>query len=270
MHEKKIGTLAKFAGVTSHTIKYYEKEGFFSSIRDSHSNYRFYNLSSCTYLHECIKYRNLGFSVKELNTLCKIADSTTIKEMLIERMNAIDTELEELLTKKQMAHSYYEELLSLDENLNEWFICNFPENYFLAQTKQLEYLDEYQMEKNGINLIDYLPYAKSCVKLPKETLEGNSNLFYWGQLLPCSFAPNDLMEKRPELKKIGGKKQKAFITYLALPGKAYTSDGELVRRIHEIYHNFSSEYFGDAYAVRMKIAYEPKETHYFKVYIPIS
>ena len=77
MYEKKIRTLKKFAGVTSHTIKYYEKEGFFSSIRDRYSNYRFYNLNRCTYLHECIQYRNLGFSVKELNTLCKIANSHT-------------------------------------------------------------------------------------------------------------------------------------------------------------------------------------------------
>lgn len=269
MYEKKIGTLAKFAGVTSHTIKYYEKEGFFSSIRDNHSNYRFYNLSSCAYILECVKYRNLGFSVKELNTLCKIADSNTINKMLLQRMDDLNDEIQLLSKKKEMTKSYYDELCSIEEKLNDWFIYNFPENYFLAQTEQLEYLDEYEMEKNGINLIDYLPYAKSCVKFPKDTLNGLSNSFYWGQIIEPQYAPDDLLEKRPEMKKIGGTKQKAFVTYLALNNKNYTSNEDLVMRIREIYQQFSSIFYGDAYALRMKIAYEPKETHYFKVYILI-
>lgn len=269
MYEKKIGTLAKFAGVTSHTIKYYEKEGFFSSIRDSHSNYRFYNLNSCTYLHECIKYRNLGFSVKELNTLCKIANSDTINDMLLKHIDDIDLEIEKLLIKKQMTQSYYQELQNLDVHLNDWFICNFPSHYFLAQTKQLEYLDDYQMEKNNVNLIDYLPYAKSCVCLPKETMEGASNMFYWGQIIEKKYFPEELLKKRPDLQTIGGPKQKAFVAYLSICTKNYTSDGELVRRIQQIYKNFSSDYHGDAYAIRIKIAYEPKETHYFKVFLPI-
>jgi len=40
MNEKTVGMLAKFTGVSVHTIKYYEKIGLLSSARREHSNYR--------------------------------------------------------------------------------------------------------------------------------------------------------------------------------------------------------------------------------------
>lgn len=38
MNEKTVGMLAKFTGVSVHTIKYYEKIGLLSSARREHSN----------------------------------------------------------------------------------------------------------------------------------------------------------------------------------------------------------------------------------------
>ena len=44
MNEKTVGMLAKFTGVSVHTIKYYEKIGLLSSARREHSNYRSYDI----------------------------------------------------------------------------------------------------------------------------------------------------------------------------------------------------------------------------------
>ena len=48
MNEKTVGMLAKFTGVSVHTIKYYEKIGLLSSARREHSNYRLYDVRVCT------------------------------------------------------------------------------------------------------------------------------------------------------------------------------------------------------------------------------
>lgn len=69
MSEKTIGTLSKFTGIHAHTIKYYEKIGLLSSNRKEHSNYRSYDMRICTDIYECVKYRNMGFSLKETKEL---------------------------------------------------------------------------------------------------------------------------------------------------------------------------------------------------------
>lgn len=71
MSEKTIGTLSKFTGIPAHTIKYYEKIGLLESSRNEHSNYRSYDMRICTDIYECVKYRNMGFPLKETKELVK-------------------------------------------------------------------------------------------------------------------------------------------------------------------------------------------------------
>ena len=86
MNEKTVGMLAKFTGVSVHTIKYYEKIGLLSSTRREHSNYRSYDIRACTDIYECMKYKNLGFALKEVGNLIKEADSEAIDNLLKKRL----------------------------------------------------------------------------------------------------------------------------------------------------------------------------------------
>ena len=96
MNEKTVGMLAKFTGVSVHTIKYYEKIGLLSSTRREHSNYRSYDIRACTDIYECMKYKNLGFALKEVGNLIKEADSEAIDNLLKKRLEEIDASLSEL------------------------------------------------------------------------------------------------------------------------------------------------------------------------------
>ena len=90
MNEKTVGMLAKFTGVSVHTIKYYEKIGLLSSTRREHSNYRSYDIRACTDIYECMKYKNLGFALKEVGNLIKEADSEAIDNLLKRRLEERD------------------------------------------------------------------------------------------------------------------------------------------------------------------------------------
>lgn len=73
--------LSKFTGVSVHTIKYYEKLGLISSRREQ-SNYRSYDVKSCTDIYECMKYRNMGFSLKDIQLLLKEGDNALLSSLL--------------------------------------------------------------------------------------------------------------------------------------------------------------------------------------------
>ena len=83
MNEKTVGMLSKFTGVSVHTIKYYEKSGVrFASSRREQSNYRSYDVKSCTDIYECMKYRNMGFSLKDIQLLLKEGDNALLSSLL--------------------------------------------------------------------------------------------------------------------------------------------------------------------------------------------
>ena len=85
MNEKTVGMLSKFTGVSVHTIKYYEKLGLISSSRREQSNYRSYDVKSCTDIYECMKYRNMGFSLKDIQLLLKEGYNDLLSSILEKR-----------------------------------------------------------------------------------------------------------------------------------------------------------------------------------------
>ena len=109
MNERTVGMLARFTGVSVHTIKYYEKIGLLSSNRKEHSNYRSYDIRTCTDIYECMKYKNLGFSLKDVGTLTKDADEIKMRQMLEKRLQEVDASIKELRSLKKRVENYLEE-----------------------------------------------------------------------------------------------------------------------------------------------------------------
>lgn len=126
MNEKTVGMLAKFTGVSVHTIKYYEKIGLLSSTRREHSNYRSYDIRACTDIYECMKYKNLGFALKEVGNLIKEADSEAIDNLLKKRLEEIDASLSELQELKKRVTDYLAETEEIEKKQGNWYIEEMP------------------------------------------------------------------------------------------------------------------------------------------------
>lgn len=238
MNEKTVGMLAKFTGVSVHTIKYYEKIGLLSSTRREHSNYRSYDIRACTDIYECMKYKNLGFALKEVGNLIKEADSEAIE-------------------KKQ----------------GNWYIEEMPDFWIRFQTNNLEYGKNAQLESDGINFMDYAPESKSVLKISRESLNGTENQFSWGQAVRAEYIEDiekneNVWSRQKGYTRIKG--GRAFVLYLKITGP-YASEGVLQKKIRKIYRKFQQDAKipGDAYCVRIKITHdeEGNDWNYLKIYI---
>ena len=172
MNEKTVGMLAKFTGVSVHTIKYYEKIGLLSSTRREHSNYRSYDIRACTDIYECMKYKNLGFALKEVGNLIKEADSEAIDNLLKKRLEEIDASLSELQELKKRVTDYLAEKEEIEKKQGNWYIEEMPDFWIRFQTNNLEYGKNAQLESDGINFMDYAPESKSVLKISRESLNG--------------------------------------------------------------------------------------------------
>lgn len=268
MSEKTIGTLAKFTGVSVHTIKYYEKIGLLPSPRDEKSNYRSYDVRSCTAIYECMKYRNLGFSLKEIKELVSEADDERLKELLASRSTELDHEINNLIRMKSLVDHYRFELDRLDHCLGKWYIEECPDFYFRPQTDALNYKDQAWLSSDGINLTDYAPESSSSLQISPEYFAGNIQAFSWGHGIFTEPGTDTFKDKKGFLFVPAGR---AFVLYLRLTGN-YASQGFLAQEFLKLYREYSTKLpTGTAYGLRLKITHDEdgNEQDYFKIFLPL-
>lgn len=268
MDEKNIGTLARFMGVSPHTIKYYEKIGILAPDRDERSNYRRYHLRICTDLTECIRYRSMGFTLKELDILRKKAGGEKLKEMLHDRYIKLNREIERLSRLRNFVKDYEEECDRAEARLSEWYIEPWDRiTYCRLQTDKLSFTGE-NLASDSINIMDYAPETESMVVLYREYMQGGEQNYSWGQSL--SFGERQpVFEAHPEF--ICLSPVKVFITYQKYTGH-FVSDGRMADQIRAVFHEYSHEFPDHVYAFRIKITHdeEGNDWHYFKIIVPLK
>lgn len=268
MSEKTIGTLSKFTGISAHTIKYYEKIGLLSSNRKEHSNYRSYDMRICTDIYECVKYRNMGFSLKETKELVKEASDRRMGEMLLTRKEEIEEEIQRLKEQKRHLEIYQEQIAEMENRQGKWYIQECGDFYLRAQTKELEFDEEAYLESDGLNLAEYMPLSKSTVWLKQEYLESGLKGYSWGQGIFPGENKRKIQGKNGYLHIPAGR---AFVAYMKMTGP-YVSDGRMAEEIKKVYFQYRHEIPKQAFGMRLKITYDEKGIgwNYFKVFIPLE
>lgn len=268
MDEKNIGTLARFIGVSPHTIKYYEKIGILAPERDEKSNYRRYHLRICTDLTECIRYRSMGFSLKELDILRKTADRKQLEEMLEGRLLEVNEEIGRLTGLRAFLEGYARECVAVEDRLGEWYVEPCERIiYCRMQTENLAFTGE-NLASDSINIMDFAPRTESFVVLYREYLEGVQQRYSWGQSL--SFDERQpAFEENPDFFCLAPKK--IFVTYQKYTGH-FVSDDRMKENIREVFQEYSAAFPDHAYAFRIKITHDEagKDWHYFKIIVPLK
>lgn len=68
----KIGALAEKSGLTTHTLRYYEKQGLIQASSRSASNYRIYDQQGLDTARFIKRSREMGFSLEEVDVFLSI------------------------------------------------------------------------------------------------------------------------------------------------------------------------------------------------------
>ncbi|WP_168119525.1 MerR family transcriptional regulator [Paenibacillus sp. HB172176] len=97
----RIQELADKAGLTAHTIRYYEKEGLFDRrhVRREENNYRSYSDEALDRLKLIKKFQGIGCSLAELKVILQDHDSHTLSNE--EVMGWIRGKISEIESKKE-------------------------------------------------------------------------------------------------------------------------------------------------------------------------
>lgn len=76
------GELAKIAGVSSRTIRYYDEKGILKPISYSEEEYRLYDNNSVIVLQQILMLKYVGFSLEEISEIIKQDKEISLKHIL--------------------------------------------------------------------------------------------------------------------------------------------------------------------------------------------
>ncbi|XOV80262.1 MAG: MerR family transcriptional regulator [Aestuariibacter sp.] len=113
----RIGELAKQAGLTASTIRYYESLGLLPKAQRSQSGYRQYNAHTLDLLQLIRLGQSLGFSLEELPKLIS-SDSKLDHQLILAKLQTKQAELTQMIGQLQ---SKQRQLDALQATLNEYW-----------------------------------------------------------------------------------------------------------------------------------------------------
>ena len=131
----RVKEVAEILGVPSDTIRYYTRIGVAAPERDTSNGYRIFGRQDITNLRFCIRARNLGFSLEEIQEILgEVRHGHTacprVREIINERLAEIETnfaETRKLYERIKRAAAAWETMP--DKEPTSTMVCNLVENW---------------------------------------------------------------------------------------------------------------------------------------------
>jgi DNA-binding transcriptional MerR regulator len=98
-------------GVTSKTLRYYERVGLLEAKRADNNNYRYYDEAEVERIKQIMILRKMQISIKDIIRIYENEDMSTVVEVFVSRINAIDEEVGALTELKRITNDFLQTMI---------------------------------------------------------------------------------------------------------------------------------------------------------------
>lgn len=127
----KIGVLAKYFGITTQALRFYEQQGFLVPIRDIDSTTRYYHARNLKWLYSIRRYHELGFCTQEIQELFSCHEIEPLENCVDKKYSEIELEIEKLKLRQLALKQQKNDFLKVKNDLFKCFIEPSPRLMFL-------------------------------------------------------------------------------------------------------------------------------------------
>ncbi|MDR0287306.1 MAG: MerR family transcriptional regulator [Clostridiales bacterium] len=135
----KITDLTNQLGVSSRSLRYYEQVGLIQSVRSEFEKYRYYDAENIERLKQIIVLRKMQIPIKDIIRIYESEDMSTVVEVFVDRINAIEEETNALTELKRIVSEFLQTMIQ--NGITK--ISAIPLLYE-EMDKQLEVLEEHK------------------------------------------------------------------------------------------------------------------------------
>lgn len=159
-----VGALAKFYGVSTDTVRLYDRKGILLSQKNDENNYRIYSRDDMIVMDFIVKLRSMDIPLMDIVKIMGDFSIEEIRDYGLNRMNHIDEEMKRLAGLRAKTEEFVKLMEILETNLNKFTVRESPTfilrdiEYSIAATnKHFESLGLHTMPlltvygKNGID-----------------------------------------------------------------------------------------------------------------------
>ena len=104
METYKISQIAKLLGLSSDTIRFYEKKGLVHPSVNPDNQYREYDLDNILELLDIIYYRHLDISLQDIQSICTSRSRENMYELLLKKKQETEEKIRYAASEKTHLH----------------------------------------------------------------------------------------------------------------------------------------------------------------------
>lgn len=277
--EKKylIGEACKLFDTTRDTLLHYEKIGLVSPKKDNSNGYRYYDIEDLNCLTDIFFLKKLNLPLSDINKAIKNSTPTDILEIIKEKENHLQEEMNKLKELQKTLHSMKLNVQSCINNLDKLELREEAETFlFIEITKKDKFNDFIDIIEGMIDIVEgaevinksFLEYTNFTFLIEEGALfdKDADQKIKWGVTLRQSYKGSEdiILHKKVEFIP----KNKYVYTVIVLDDLDYN---DWLQRIKDIVLKNHIEVAGPILG-RMLITEYDKDIaiDYYEVYIPIK
>lgn len=192
----KIGEVAKLLDISVDTIRFYEKENILNPHRKNDSKYRIYETWDLFFLMECLKYRSMNFSVKDISQVIHKESMEYYTKKLQSKRDVLREEIKTKLQLDSYMEKYQQKIETAVLNKGNFWFQKTPAKYYISYTTS--HNDIYQdIDKNQKLFpvwLKYFPFVEFGQNISREIVNNIqlANQCEWSLVIEKKYA--DLMK----------------------------------------------------------------------------
>lgn len=166
-----ISEMAALLGVTTHTLRYYEKMGLIQPEVNRETGYRYYTVTDTRRFNLCRELRAAGFTLEECKDFLD-EPSTAVTDAMLDRQIR-QLERRQVLNRMsirflQKTREYYH---TLEQDAGRVWVQNFPEMWRLVLSQEEEARNDPALQAEKAEWLECMPAVHWVSRLPSRVME---------------------------------------------------------------------------------------------------
>lgn len=166
-----ISEMASLLGVTTHTLRYYEKMGLIRPEVNEDTGYRYYTVTDTRRFNLCRELRAADFSLEECKELINSPTAEQTMELFghqIEQLHRKQVLTELSLHFLENAKEQYQ---TLEEDSQRVWVQNYPEMWRLSFSQEEEASNDKALQAEKAEWLECMPAVRWVSRLPRRVME---------------------------------------------------------------------------------------------------
>lgn len=182
----KISEAAKLLGISTDTIRYYEKEGVIYPKRISQNNYRDLDNKDVISLLACLYNRKIGYSMKESVEYVEGIPVSKVTDILNNKICELESEVKETKNLIDYLTTLKVESETDFYNIGNYWITVEPKCYLLpyAKISQSEFCFTKDDPRYYAKLFEYLPFISQAQVTDVKQYDSSQSVTEWFFVIP--------------------------------------------------------------------------------------